>query len=108
MRRQFGADWTRRRMEESFILGSRQRPIVGDAAQVADELAAWVAEADVDGFNLSRTVMPECLDSVVDLLVPELQRRGLYKRGYAAGSYRHKLFGAGDRLAPPHPAALRR
>ena len=108
MRRQFGADWTRRRMEESFILGSRQRPIVGDAAEVADELAAWVTEADVDGFNLSRTVMPECLDSVVDLLVPELQRRGLYKRGYAAGSYRHKLFGAGDRLAPPHPAALAR
>jgi hypothetical protein len=95
-------------MEESFILGSRQRPIVGDAAEVADEFVAWVTEADVDGFNLSRTVMPECLDSVVELLVPELQRRGLYKQGYAAGSYRHKLFGAGDRLAAPHPAALRR
>ena len=62
-------------------------------------------EADIDGFNLSRTVVPECLEQVVDLLVPALQERGRYKRGYAPGTYREKLFGAGPRLAPPHPAA---
>ena len=59
----------------------------------------------MDGFNLSRTVMPECLDAVVDLLVPALQQRGAYKQGYAPGTYREKLFGAGKLLAPPHPAA---
>jgi long-chain alkane monooxygenase len=50
-------------------------------------------------------VIPGCIEDVVDLLVPVLQERGRYKRGYAPGTYREKLFGAGPRLAPPHPAA---
>ncbi len=105
MTRDLGPGWTKRMLADQFVLGSRQPPIVGSAAQVADALAAWVAEADVDGFNLSRTVAPECWHQVVELLVPELQARGLYKRAYAPGTYREKLFGAGPRLAPPHPAA---
>ena len=105
MSRQLGAGWTKRMLADQFVLGSRQPPIVGSAAQVADELQSWVEEADVDGFNLSRTVAPECWEAVVDLLVPELQARGVYKRAYAPGVYRSKLFGAGPRLAPPHPAA---
>ena len=104
MTRDLGQGWTKRMLADQFVLGSRQPPIVGSAAQVADALAAWVAEADVDGFNLSRTVAPECWVQVVDLLVPELQARGLYKQAYAPGTYREKLFGAGPRLAPPHPA----
>ncbi len=105
MTRQLGPGWTKRMLVDQFVLGSRQPPIVGSAAEVADALQAWVAEADVDGFNLSRTVAPECWEAVVDLLVPELQARGVYKTGYAAGTYREKLFGAGPRLQPPHPAA---
>jgi hypothetical protein len=62
-------------------------------------------QADVDGFNLSRTVTPECLEHVVRLLVPALQERGRYKRAYMPGTYREKLFGAGPLLAAPHPAA---
>ena len=105
MTRQMGQGWTKRMLAGRFILGSRQPPIVGTAAEVADALQAWVDEADVDGFNLSRTVTPECWEAVVDLLVPELQNRGAYKRAYTPGTYREKLFGAGPRLAPPHPAA---
>ncbi|WP_158745994.1 LLM class flavin-dependent oxidoreductase [Acidisphaera sp. L21] len=108
MTRQLGAGWTKRMLADRFILGSRQPPVVGSPAEVADELQAWVAEADVDGFNLSRTVAPECWEAVVDLLVPELQNRGVYKTAYAPGTYREKLFAAGPRLAPPHPAALAR
>ena len=50
--------WTKRKLIDSFILGSRQPPIVGGPETVADALIAWTREADVDGFNLSRTVMP--------------------------------------------------
>ncbi len=96
---------TKRALVDRMVLGSRQPPIVGSAAEVADALVAWVDDADVDGFNLSRTVMPECIEDVVDLLVPVLQARGRYKRAYAPGTYREKLFGAGPRLAAPHPAA---
>ncbi len=96
---------TKRALVDRMILGSRQPPIVGSAEEVADALVAWVDDADVDGFNLSRTVIPDCIEDVVELLVPVLQERGRYKRGYAPGTYREKLFGGGPRLAAPHPAA---
>ena len=100
-----GRGWSKRRLIDRFVLGSRQPPIVGAPEQVADQLISWVSEADVDGFNLSRTVVPECLESFIDLVVPVLQERGAYKRDYAPGTYRQKLFGRGDRLPDEHPAA---
>ncbi|MCZ8142951.1 MAG: LLM class flavin-dependent oxidoreductase [Acetobacteraceae bacterium] len=99
---------TKRALMDRMVLGSRQPPIIGSVEEVAEELIAWVDQADVDGFNLSRTITPECLEDVVRLLVPALQERGRYKRGYAPGSYREKLFGAGPLLAAPHPAATHR
>jgi FMN-dependent oxidoreductase (nitrilotriacetate monooxygenase family) len=96
---------TKRALIDRMVLGSRQPPIVGSVEEVADELIAWMDQADVDGFNLSRTVTPECLEDVVRLLVPALQERGRYKRAYTPGTYREKLFGAGPLLAAPHPAA---
>ena len=107
MRRGAGPQWTKRKLIDQFVLGSRQSPIVGSPAEVADELQSWVDETGVDGFNLSRTVVPECIESFVDLVVPVLQERGRYKHAYAAGTYREKLFAAGPRLASPHPAAVR-
>ena len=96
---------TKRALIDRMILGSHQPPIVGSVDEVADVLIGWMDDADIDGFNLSRTVIPECLEDVVTLLVPALQERGRYKHGYAEGTYREKLFGAGPRLAAPHPAA---
>jgi alkanesulfonate monooxygenase SsuD/methylene tetrahydromethanopterin reductase-like flavin-dependent oxidoreductase (luciferase family) len=103
-----GQGWTKRNLLDRFVLGSRQLPIVGSPAAVADKLAEWQREADIDGFNLSRTVVPECLEAFVDLVVPELQDRGMFKTAYAPGTYRAKLFGAGDRLPDTHPAARER
>jgi alkanesulfonate monooxygenase SsuD/methylene tetrahydromethanopterin reductase-like flavin-dependent oxidoreductase (luciferase family) len=100
-----GSALTKRKLVDQFVLGSRQPPIVGSPDQVADALQAWMVEADVDGFNLSRTVVPECLESFIGLVVPELQARGLFRTAYAPGTYREKLFGAGPRLTAPHPAA---
>ena len=83
--------------------------LVGSAQTVADQLQEWVEDTGVDGFNLASVVAPETFVAVVDLLVPELQVRGLFKREYAEGTLRNKLFGQGDRLRAPHPvAALRR
>jgi FMN-dependent oxidoreductase (nitrilotriacetate monooxygenase family) len=99
---------TKRALIDRMVLGSRQPPIIGSVEEVAEELIAWMDQADVDGFNLSRTVTPECLEDVVRLLVPTLQERGRYKRAYAPGTSREKLFGAGPLLAAPHPAATHR
>lgn len=67
-------------------------------------MEAWAAETGVEGFNLAYTVMPECFVDFVDLVVPELTRRGAYKSGYESGTLRQKLFAKGDRLMSPHPA----
>ncbi|HEY4251818.1 MAG TPA: LLM class flavin-dependent oxidoreductase [Roseomonas sp.] len=99
-----GRAWTVREVAEFTTLGGVAPVITGDAAGVADAVEAWVAATGVDGLNLSAIVMPETFEGIVDHLVPELQRRGRYKRAYAPGTLRRKLFGQ-DRLAAPHPAA---
>jgi hypothetical protein len=71
---------------------------------VADTLQSWIDETGVDGFNLSRTVVPESYEDFVDLVVPELQQRGVYKTEYAPGTLRRKLFDT-DRLPARHAAA---
>lgn len=104
MNRSAGPQWTRRKLLEQMVLGSRQAPWVGTPERIADMLMSWSEETGVDGFNLSRTVVPECFDDVVNLLVPLLQERGAYKTGYGEGTYRNKLFGHA-RLPASHPAA---
>jgi len=96
--------WTVRALRDQMKLGSRNQPIVGSPSQVADQLQAWVEHADVDGFNLTRTVTPESVEAFVDLVVPELQNRGLYKTAYEEGPLRQKLFGQ-PRLPDRHRAA---
>jgi FMN-dependent oxidoreductase (nitrilotriacetate monooxygenase family) len=99
--------WTLRRIIGQMGLGSRNAPIIGSAEDVADELIAWVEETGIDGFNLSRIVTPETLEDFVDLVVPILQARGYFKRDYADGPLRQKLFGH-PRLPQSHPAAAYR
>jgi FMN-dependent oxidoreductase (nitrilotriacetate monooxygenase family) len=96
--------WTVRDLVGFGQVGGRGAFVVGSPTTVADELQAWVQEADVDGFNLTRVVVPESLEAVVDLLVPELQSRGAFKTQYAEGPLRQKIFGH-SRLPARHPAA---
>jgi FMN-dependent oxidoreductase (nitrilotriacetate monooxygenase family) len=107
MTRAQGPVWTKRKLLDQMVLGSRQAPMVGSAEQIADALIAWTEDTGVDGFNLSRTVTPECFEDFIDLVVPVLQERGVYKTQYEPGAYRRKLFGS-DRLPASHAAARHR
>ncbi len=78
---------------------------VGSAQTVADTLQTWVDETGVDGFNLAYAVAHETFEDIVSWLVPELQRRGVYRTAYSPGTLREQLFGDGPRLPPEHPAA---
>jgi long-chain alkane monooxygenase len=101
--------WTVRELAEHVAIGGRGPLFVGAPEQVADTLIRWVAETGIDGFNLAYAVTPESFEDFVALVVPELQRRGVYKRDYCSGTLREKLFGAGHaRLGSPHPAAAYR
>jgi hypothetical protein len=81
---------------------------VGSPSTVADLMQEWVEDTDVDGFNLAYAVTPESFEDTVDLLVPELQKRGVYKTEYRQGTLREKLGAAGPRLVAPHPGAAYR
>jgi FMN-dependent oxidoreductase (nitrilotriacetate monooxygenase family) len=96
--------WTVRELARHVAIGGRGPLFVGAPEEIADTLTHWVEATDIDGFNLAYAVTPESFDDLVDLVVPELQRRGVYKSDYAPGTYRQKLFGRGPHLAPPHPA----
>lgn len=97
--------WTKAKLLKTLGLGGRYPLIVGDPDQVAQDMASWIEEGGVDGFNLTRTVVPESFEDFVRFAVPALQERGLYKTSYAEGTLRQKIFGEGDRLPARHAAS---
>jgi FMN-dependent oxidoreductase (nitrilotriacetate monooxygenase family) len=98
--------WTVREIAAHTAIGGRSPLVTGSAEQVAEELISWVDETGIDGFNLAYAVTPETFTDIADLVVPELQARGRFKRDYAPGTFREKLYGSGrQRLPASHPAA---
>lgn len=101
--------WTVREIARHAAIGGRGPVVIGSYTDVADAFEDWVKETDIDGFNLAYALTPETFSDIVDLVVPELQRRGVYKLDYAPGTLREKLYGAGRaRLPDSHPAARTR
>ena len=76
----------------------------GSPRQVADQMEEWFATPACDGFVLAATNMPGAYDDVVRLLVPELQRRGLFQKSYAGPTLRDNLGLAIPRAADWHAA----
>ncbi len=65
--------------------------IVGTAADIADQLEVFLDEGGADGFMLLATYTPGCFEEFVDLVVPELQRRGRFRTEYAGATLRENL-----------------
>ncbi|MDC3424121.1 LLM class flavin-dependent oxidoreductase [Aquibacillus sp. 3ASR75-11] len=83
--------------------------LVGNPVEVADAIQYQFEEAGLDGFNLAHFVTPASLEEFIDLVVPELQRRGIYKTEYAKGTLREKLFEHGSSVLPDdHPGRIHR
>ncbi len=100
-----GRPWTIGDIARWGTIGGEGPTIVGSPAEVADELQAWVDETDVDGFNLAYAITPGTFVDIVEHLVPELQRRGVYPTEPVPGTLRKRLFGRGDRLPDNHRGA---
>lgn len=82
--------------------------VVGSAVTVADALESYMAETDVDGFNLAYALNPGTWEDVIEHLVPELQRRGRYPLDAEPGTLRARMFDRGDRLPDTHRGATYR
>ena len=100
--------WTVREVAEHVSIGGIGPVLVGSPATVADQLEGWIDETGLDGFNLAFVVRPETFVDVVDLLVPELQRRGRYKTAYARAACARNCPAARGSAAtiPPLPSMV--
>ncbi|KAK4688306.1 long-chain alkane monooxygenase, partial [Tremellales sp. Uapishka_1] len=104
-----GKEWTPRMLGEKMALGGLHPTPVGTASHVADVMQQWIDECDVDGFNLSYVVMPGSFEDVVDLLRPELLRRGMVEEDYplVGGTLRQNFYGGKDESGRPLSSELR-
>ena len=85
--------------------------IVGTPEDIAAKIEEFVELTDLDGFNVHSNVSPESYEDFVELVIPALQNRGLFRAGYDPdqATLRERLFGAGcTRLPATHPGAARR
>ncbi|RMD41074.1 hypothetical protein DV735_g4050, partial [Chaetothyriales sp. CBS 134920] len=64
---------------------------LGPPDKIADQLETWLREEGADGFTVTFPFLPEGLDDIVERLVPELQRRGLFRTEYTGTTLREHL-----------------
>ncbi|KAL4876803.1 luciferase-like domain-containing protein [Aspergillus karnatakaensis] len=99
-----GEKWTPRKVSEFAAIGGLAPLAIGSPKTVADVMERWIDRADIDGFNLVSVVTPQSFEDVVELLVPELRRRGLYAElSDESLTTRERVYGKGRRfLADDH------
>ncbi|MGN7940634.1 LLM class flavin-dependent oxidoreductase [Virgibacillus sp. 6R] len=74
------------------IAGARgHREIKGTPVQIADQLQEWFENEAADGFNIMPPYLPGGLDDFVELVIPELQKRGLFRTEYDGNTLREHL-----------------
>ncbi|MEH6947068.1 LLM class flavin-dependent oxidoreductase [Bacillus sp. JJ634] len=83
------------------IAGARgHREIVGTPEQIVDQLEEWFLNEGADGFNIMPPTFPDGLNDIVELVIPELQRRGLFRTEYESDTLRGNL----GLSVPVHPS----
>jgi FMN-dependent oxidoreductase (nitrilotriacetate monooxygenase family) len=75
-----------------YLAGARGHwVVVGTPEKIADEIQTWFENGAADGFNIMPPVLPASLNDFVDLVIPELQRRGLFRTEYEGTTLRENL-----------------
>jgi len=71
--------------------GRASHPVVGGPKEIADQMEAWFTEGACDGFVIGATHIPGSFEDCVRFVVPELQRRGLFRKDYEGATLRENL-----------------
>jgi N-acetyl-S-(2-succino)cysteine monooxygenase len=82
---------TIRQLYQRIAGGRGHYQIVGSPKDVVDMMEEWFTTGAADGFNVLPPVFPNSLDEFVDLVVPELQRRGRFRTAYSGRTLRENL-----------------
>jgi FMN-dependent oxidoreductase (nitrilotriacetate monooxygenase family) len=80
-----------REVVDSISGGIGHLTLIGSPSQVADQMVEWLEQGGCDGFNLMPHVMPGGVDDFVDMVVPELQARGVLQTAWGEGTLRERL-----------------
>jgi alkanesulfonate monooxygenase len=84
-------NWTLRQLYQHFAAARGHMVLIGTPVMVADTMQKWFEEGACDGFNVIPSMFPDEFDSFVDLVVPELQRRSLFRTKYEGNTLRERL-----------------
>ena len=71
--------------------GEGHLTLIGIPAEIVDQMEFWFNEGVADGFNLMPPSLPSSLDNFVNMIVPELQKRKLFKKSYQGSTLREHL-----------------
>jgi alkanesulfonate monooxygenase SsuD/methylene tetrahydromethanopterin reductase-like flavin-dependent oxidoreductase (luciferase family) len=82
---------TIRQLYTTIAAGFGGRVLVGTPEQIVDDMEQWVEAGAADGFNICPPVLPLGLDEFVELVMPELRRRGMFRTEYAGATLRENL-----------------
>lgn len=75
-----------------FVASARGHwTLIGTPEQIVDQLQLWFENEAADGFNVLPPSTPAGLDDFVEFIVPELQRRGLFRTAYEGKTLRENL-----------------
>jgi FMN-dependent oxidoreductase (nitrilotriacetate monooxygenase family) len=97
---------TIRQLVLRFSVAKGHIQVIGSPKTVADLMEEWFTRGGADGFNVVPPLLPGGFEDFVRLVVPELQRRGIFRTEYEAGTFRDRL--GLKRPANPHSARPRR
>ncbi|MGG0288560.1 LLM class flavin-dependent oxidoreductase [Peribacillus butanolivorans] len=80
------------RQTYQWVAGSRGHHIaIGTPTQIADKIEDWVNKNAADGFNIMPALLPDSLTDFVELVVPELQSKGIFRTKYESNTLRGNL-----------------
>lgn len=80
-----------RQLYQRFAASRGHFSVVGTPSQVVDQMAEWFESRAADGFNFMAPYLPGGLDDFVAFVVPELQKRGLFRTDYEGATLRQNL-----------------
>jgi alkanesulfonate monooxygenase len=89
---------TIRQIFERYAGARGQRTVKGTASEIADQMQEWFVHRGVDGFLIQPAHLPGGLDDFVEMVIPELQNRGIFRTEYEGTTLR-------DNLGLPRPTS---
>jgi len=86
-----GGEQTLRELCQRFAASRGHYSIIGTPEDVANEMKRWLENGACDGFNFVPSNYPSGLEDFVTMVIPELQKRGIFRREYEGQTQRDNL-----------------